>query len=257
MEQEDRDRIVAETQQALDDGLFEPKHYPRAADHVARLVAGEAVPDRFQWVGEAAVYDVEGGWPVLYLVAPEHNPMLKRPVEAAVALAEHSLLPLTSREELTALKRHRTTVRVLIVELDLKVGGECCWPTTPLLARDQPKSGRLDAKHPHFHIEVDEDIGHLNPAQRQLAEALFGKPVERYLKWLRERRIFQTKIMTLWQGSVIDRHQKHGPFAMGARVSEVRGPWEVDGNVLLTCDGVLGRGWEAARPSVMPGPQQF
>jgi hypothetical protein len=254
MDQEDRDRIAAEARRALVEGQFDRAQYPHSAELVAALIAGDRVADRFQWLGEAAIYDVEGEWPVLYLVAPEQNPMLQRPVEAAVALAEHALLPLTDPDELQALKQHADTVRVLIVELDLKVGGDCCWPTTPRQAREGPKSSRRDAKHPHFHIEVEDGASSLNPAQRRVAEALFGQPIEAYLDWLRGREVYQTKIMTLWQGGVIARHEKHGPFAMGARLSEVRGHWEVDGNVLLSCDGLLGRRWEAGRPSTLPPP---
>ena len=254
MDQRDRDRIVAEARRALVDGQFMRERFPRSADLVAELVSGERVADRFQWLGEAAVYDVEGGWPVLYVVAPDLNPILRRPVEAAVALAEHALLPLTDDEELRELKAHPQTARALIVELDLKVGGDCCWPTTPSSERDGPKSSRRDAKHPHFHVEVDGGVSQLNPAQRRIAEALFGTPLRRYLDWLKSREIYQTKIMTLWQGGVLARHRRHGPFAMGARLSEVRGPWEVDGNVLLSCDGLLRGHWEAGRPSTLPPP---
>ncbi len=253
MEQRDRERIVAETRRALAEGQLELEQFPRAADLVAQLIAGDQLADRFRWLGDAAIYDVEGDWPVLYLAAPEQNPILLRPLEAAVALAEHSLLPLTDAAELQAIKEHPATVRALIVELDLKVGGDCCWPTTPKAEREGPKSTRRDAKHPHFHLEVDEGLAALNPAQRGLAEGLFG-PVEDYLAWLRDRNIHQTKIMTLWQGGVIARHARHGPFAMGARLSEVGGHWEVDGNVLLSCDGLLGRRWDAGRPSTMPPP---
>ena len=113
--------------------------------------------DLFWWVGEAAVYDVEGERPVLYLTSRERSPILTRPAEAAVALAKHHLLQA------------------------------------------------------------------LNPAQRRLAEALFGTPFERYLGWLRARGVHQTKVGALSPAGVVARYGVHGPYAMGARFSEVRG----------------------------------
>ena len=233
---------------------------PRAPDLVREVVLGNVSADLFWWVGEAAVYDVEVEGPVLYLTSRERSPILTYPAEAAVALAKHHLLPLTDLAELRAIKADRTTVRLLLAELNLQEGDDCCFPLTPLADRwlpveiglsatsDQPRGARdgrveqlLCTRWAHFHLETEADSQALNPAQRRLAEALFGTPLERYLEWLRARGVYQTKVGALSPAGVVARYGVHGPFAMGARFSEVQGQWHVDGNFLLSCDSILSR----------------
>jgi len=234
---------------------------PRAPDLIREVVLGNVSADLFWWVGEAAVYDVEGERPVLYLTSRERSPILTRPAEAAVALAKHHLLPLTDAAELSAIKTDRATVRVFLAELDLQEGDDCCFPLTQMADRwlpieiglsgtdDQPRAasdGQLEQPlltrgWAHFHLETEAGSQALNPAQRRLAEALFGTSLERYLEWLRARGVHQTKVGALSAGGVVARYAVHGPFAMAARFSEVQGQWHVDGNCLLSCDSILSR----------------
>jgi hypothetical protein len=252
MNERERAKAAAEVRQAIAEGraAFTVTAFWRAPEIVEAVVRGREA-DAFWWVGEAAVYDVEGEGPVLYLTSREQSPILMHPAEAAVALSEDKAFPLTEPEELRAIKTHPTTVRVVMAELNLEDSLECCWPLTPVAERRLPKSDGFMTNHPHFHIETEPGTPPLNPAQRRLAEALFGKPLNRCLDWLRGRGVCQTRVMTLSEEYVAAGHHSYGPFAMGVRFSSL-GDWDF----LLSCNSILRGVYEACGRTQDPSYRQ-